>query len=164
MKILLILLPVFLFLVNKSDAKMTFEIGRINMDTAVNAEKDIRNSLQLWNDAAKERDIEKAMSLFDDSENILLVGSDSGEICKGKEQISKWLKMLFDYASFSWELDRVDIDYSGNTAWVFTEGKMVVTPSNGKTRKVPYRFTGILVKRNNVWKWRLFNGSNPRPE
>lgn len=129
-----------------------------------NVKGEITKALELWNATAKNSNVDQAISLFDDSENILLVGSDSGEVFKGKNQIKEWLTQLFDYASFSWEMDRIDIDYSGNTAWVFVDGKMVVETKAGKIRKPPYRFTGILVKKGNEWKWRLFNGSNPRPE
>ena len=104
------------------------------------------------------------MSMFDDSENIMLIGSDSCEVFKGKDQIKGWLTQLFDMASFSWEMDRIDIDSNDNTAWVFVEGRMVVAFKTGKTKKTPYRFTGIMVRKGSEWKWRLFNGSNPRGE
>ena len=91
-----------------------------------NVKDEITNVLKDWNDAAKSSDLEKSMSLFDDSENILLVGSDSGEVFKGKEQIRGWLSQLYIVAGFSWEMDRIDIDYNENTAWVFVEGRMVV--------------------------------------
>lgn len=129
-----------------------------------NIKGEITNVLKNWNAAAKSSDLEKSMSLFDDSENILLVGSDSGEVFKGKEQIRGWLSQLYSVAGFSWEMDRIDIDYNENTAWVFVEGRMVVEFKNGKMKKPPYRFTGIMVKKGNEWKWRLFNGSNPRGE
>ena len=129
-----------------------------------NVKTEIIRALNLWNTAAKNSDIEQFMSLFDDSGNILLVGSDSGEVFKGKDEIKGWLSTLFDFAGFSWEMDRIDIDYNGNTAWVFVDGKMIVTNKTGKTRKPLYRFTGIMVKKNNEWKWRLFNGSNPVTE
>jgi hypothetical protein len=44
-------------------------------------------SLKKWNDAAKDRDTSQFMGLFDHSATIMLVGSDSGEIFKGREQI-----------------------------------------------------------------------------
>jgi ketosteroid isomerase-like protein len=127
-------------------------------------EEDIRASLESWNQAAKNRDLDKFMAQFDDTPEIMLIGSDSGEIFKGKAQIKKWLKSLFGFASFSWEMDRIDIDHFENTAWVFMEGYMVVTNEKGSAGRAPYRFTGILVKKDNEWKWRLFNGSVPEGE
>jgi hypothetical protein len=50
------------------------------------------------------------MLLFDNSDNIMLIGSDSGEVYKGKEQIKGWLNLLFKNAGFSSEMNRIDID------------------------------------------------------
>jgi len=123
--------------------------------------KEITASLETWNNAAKSRNLKQFMDLYDASPDIMIVGSDSGEIYKGREQIEKWAAKLLSFASFSWDMKRIDIDANGNTAWVFIDGFMVVTNDKGHTRKFPYRFTGILVKVNDAWKWRLFNGSVP---
>ncbi|MEI6061520.1 MAG: nuclear transport factor 2 family protein [Bacteroidota bacterium] len=123
--------------------------------------QEITQALKEWNTATGSSNAELTMAQFDDSENIMVIGSDSGEIYKGKEQIRGWMTALYKNNSFSWEMNRVDIDYSGNTAWVFVDGKMVVSRKSGKIRKTPYRFTGILVKKGNAWKWRLFDGSVP---
>jgi hypothetical protein len=131
------------------------------------SEKDkaqITEALNLWNATAKSSDTDKCLSLFDDTENIMLIGSDKGEIFKGKDEIRGWLTRLFAHAGFSWEMDRIDIDSNGKTAWVFVDGSMIVTWDSGQTRKTPYRFTGIMVKKNNSWKWRLFDGSKPAGE
>jgi hypothetical protein len=101
------------------------------------------------------------MELFDISPGIMVIGSDSGEIFKGKEQIENWLSMLFKHNSFSREMNRIDIDYYRKTAWVFIDGNMVVANDNGKTFINPYRFSGVLVKHKYQWKWKLFDGSVP---
>jgi len=129
-----------------------------------NVKGEITKTLELWNSTAKSSDLEKFMTFFDDSENTLMVGSDSGEVFKGKDEIRGWLSQLFGFASFSWEMNRVDIDYNENTAWVFIDGKMVIESKSGKIRKAPYRFTGIMIKKGDVWKWRLFNGSSYKSE
>ena len=125
---------------------------------------EIREMLTQWNIAAKSANVEQAVSLFDSSENIMLVGSDSGEIFKGKDQIKGWLTLLFKHNSFYWEMDRIDIDNNNETAWVFMDGSMIVANDKGKSFKRPYRFTGIMVKKENIWKWRLFDGSIPKQE
>ncbi|MEI7491297.1 MAG: nuclear transport factor 2 family protein [Bacteroidota bacterium] len=123
--------------------------------------KEITSALELWNTMAKNRDVNHFMDLFDKTADIIVVGSDSGEIFKGRNQIEAWMKMLFAHRSFSWDMNRVDIHHNGNTAWVFMDGNMIVSDDKGKTVKFPYRFTGILVKVKNTWKWRLFDGSVP---
>ena len=130
-------------------------------ETNTAIKKEITAALEVWNNSAKNRDVTHFMDLFDNTEAIIVAGSDSGEVFKGKEQIEGWMKMLFAHRSFSWEMNRVDMDHNGNTAWVFMDGSMIVTNDKGKTVKFPYRFTGILVKVKNTWKWRLFDGSVP---
>jgi ketosteroid isomerase-like protein len=125
---------------------------------------EIMCSLSEWNQAAKDKDLEKFMALFDNTPEIMLVSSDSGEVFKGKKKIEKWLRTLFGFASFYWEMNRIDIDHFENTAWVFVEGFMVVDNDRGSSGKTPYRFTGVMVKKNGAWKWRLFNGSVPEGE
>ena len=75
-------------------------------------EKEIRTSLQLWNDAAKRRDTTAIMKMFDKAEDIMLVGSDSGEIFKGPSAVKQFMSFLFAQYSFSWDMKRIDIAYN----------------------------------------------------
>jgi hypothetical protein len=120
--------------------------------------------LKTWSAAAKSANVDQSMALFDDSENIMLIGSDKGEVKKGKKQVRDWLTKIFGVASFSWEMDNINIDSNGNTAWVFVEGSMIVEFRKGGINRTPYRFTGIMVMKKGEWKWRLFNGSIPKGE
>jgi hypothetical protein len=131
---------------------------------SIKEEKEITAALELWNKTSGEAKIDQMMSLFDNSDNIMGIGSANGEIFKGRDQIRNWLTQLYGFAGFSWEMNRVDIDSNGNTAWIFVDGSMVLKFHNGGTKKAPYRFSGILVKKKGVWKWRLFNGSVPQQE
>jgi ketosteroid isomerase-like protein len=123
---------------------------------------EITEVLKQWNAACKKADVDELMSLFDNTDNIILIGSDSGEIFKGKVQMRAWLTDFCKYMKVSWDMDRVDIDYNDNTAWVFVDGLMNYENKAGKTWKSHYRFTGIMVKKDGVWKWRLFDGSKPK--
>ncbi|CAN5387210.1 hypothetical protein BH10BAC2_BH10BAC2_44360 [soil metagenome] len=127
-------------------------------------EKQIRYSLQVWNEAAKQKDTISIMNMFDKAEDIMVVGSDSGEIFKGQAAVKQFIGWLFSQYSFYWEWDRVDIAYNEKTAWAFTDGRMSVTDANSNTIITPYRFTAIFVKRSDGWKWRLYNGSIPKGE
>lgn len=122
---------------------------------------EISETLNLFNNAAQNANTDQMMSLFDDSENIMFIGSDSAEIWKGKEQIKGHLNSIFPKESVSLEMTRIDIDYNGNTAWVFVDGAIIISTTTGEKIKAPYRFSGVMVKKYNKWKWRLFNGSNP---
>ncbi len=126
---------------------------------------EIKSALERWNDDAGRGDLAAFMSQFDDSADILLVGSDKGEVFKGRAQIEGWLGKLMAKNRFSWRMDRVDISASGDTAWVFVDGAMIVKDAAGKVLvTTPYRFTGVLVRRGDGWAWRLFNGSVPVAE
>ena len=155
-----ILFTLICFLISATGYPQT---GKYDKKEGANAviKKEVTAALELWNSSAKSRDISHFMELFDNNEAIIVIGSDSGEVFKGREQIETWMKMLFSHRSFSWEMNRVEIDHNGTTAWVFMDGNMVVTNDKGKTAKFPYRFTGILVKVKNTWKWRLFDGAVP---
>ena len=125
---------------------------------------EITETLKIWNTACKNADLEKAMSMLDNSDGLMVVGSAGGEINKGPDEARKWASQIFGFAGFSWEMNRVDIDSNGKTAWVFMDGKMIVDFHKGGQKVTPYRFTGILVKKKGVWKWRLFDGSVPQQE
>ena len=127
-------------------------------------QNEIEETLKLWNSACKNSDLDQVMAMFDKSADIMVVGSADGEISKGKDEVKNWLSQIFGFAGFSWEMDRIDIDCNGKTAWVFMNGKMVVDFKQGGKKVTPYRFTGIMVKKKGVWKWRLFNGSVPQQE
>lgn len=126
--------------------------------------KEIHAALVEWNEAANRADLDGFMALFDDSENVILAGSDRSEVYRGKAEIRAWLGKLFEHNRFSWDLSHSDIDANGNTAWVFVDGTMTVVDDTGAVKKTPYRFSGVLVKRGHDWKWRLFNGSIPAGE
>ena len=123
--------------------------------------KEISKTLDAWNSACKNGNLDLAMSMFDESDGIMVIGSAKGEINKGKEEIRKWAGQIFSFAGFSWEMSRIDIDSNGKTAWVFMDGKMIVDFHKGGQKITPYRFTGIMVKKKGIWKWRLFDGSVP---
>jgi ketosteroid isomerase-like protein len=131
---------------------------------AVRAE--VRRALDQFSEVAGRGDLAAALAQFDDKADILLVGSDKGEVYKGRAAMEGWLGSLFKWSTFSWQMDRVDISHHGETAWAFVEGKMNVRDkTNGKLRfSAPYRFSAVLVRRGDGWAWRLFHGSAPGKE
>ncbi|MEI7829934.1 MAG: nuclear transport factor 2 family protein [Prolixibacteraceae bacterium] len=122
---------------------------------------EILQTLQHFNTAAQNSNTDQLMALFDKASTIMFIGGDSAEIWKGDDQIRGHLNSIFPGESVSLQMDRVDIDYNENTAWVFMDGYIAILTNKGEKFKAPYRFTAILVKRDDDWKFRLFNGSNP---
>jgi ketosteroid isomerase-like protein len=125
---------------------------------------EITEALKTWNAACKSANIDLVMSMLDTTDGLMVVGSADGEINKGKEEVKAWISQIFGFAGFSWEMTQIDIDSNGKTAWVFVDGKMIVEFDKGGKKVTAYRFTGILVKKSGVWKWRLFDGSVPQQE
>jgi ketosteroid isomerase-like protein len=146
---------------------LLFSVMSLSLPAQVNTEKvksEINETLQRFNTAAQNSSTEQIMALFDESANIMFIGGDSAEIWKGADQIRGHLNSIFPIESVSLQMDRIDIDYNENTAWVFVDGYIGILTAKGEKFKAPNRFTAILVKKNNTWKFRLFNGSNPGGE
>ncbi len=126
---------------------------------------EVRQALQRWSDLAGAGDLAAFMAQFDEGADLLVVGSDKGEVFQGRAAIEGWLGKLLAGNRFGWQMDRVDIDANGDTAWAFVDGSMTVRSPDGKVRfTAPYRFTAVLVKRGDRWAWRLFHGSVPAKE
>jgi len=119
-----------------------------------------------WNDATGRGDLAAVLEQFDQSENIMLVGSDKGEVFKGRQQIEGWLKTLFENNRFTWSVEQMQADrYEPDSAWIFIDGTMRISDVNGKARgETPYRITGALVRRGSRWKWRMWSGAIPAGE
>ncbi len=129
----------------------------------------IRATLDALNAACAHRDIAAFMDLFGDTDDILFVGSDTGEVYQGRKATADFMQMLFKLPFvFSFDLKNLSQRQDGNTAWVFTDGNMIHTGDSGKVGgKVstkPYRFSVTLVKHDGRWKWQLFHGSVPGAE
>ncbi len=117
------------------------------------------------NEVLATKDLETVMTMYDDTEDIIVIGSDSGEVFVGRDRVKLFMKMIVSMPFvFSFEMDRPVITQRQNIAWMFSDGNMVHTRSNGKVSKVPYRITAVLIKKGNEWKWKMFSGSIPRSE
>jgi ketosteroid isomerase-like protein len=131
----------------------------------VDPDSAIRKSLNRLNEVLATKDLQTVMSLYDNSDDIIVVGSDSGEVFIGKERVQEFMKVIISMPfTFSFDMDQISINHNKNIAWVFVDGKMVHTRSNGKVSKVPYRIMAVMVKKSDDWKWKVFSGSIPRGE
>jgi ketosteroid isomerase-like protein len=129
------------------------------------ADPEIRQGLLRLNEVMAPRSLETAMTLFDDADDIMVIGSDTGEIFIGRERARFFVKALVGMPFvFSFTMDQVAVTRSGDLAWAFIDGKMVRTKSDGTAFTNPYRILAVLVKRADGWKWKAFSGSIPRGE
>ena len=109
------------------------------------------------------------MALFEDSDDILFVGSDAKEVFRGRAATSEFMKQLFGLPfTFSFDLANVTIEQNGNAAWAFVDGNMIHTRDKGSTAgkvtRMPYRFSIAMANNEGRWRWQLFHGSVPGAE
>jgi uncharacterized protein (TIGR02246 family) len=125
------------------------------------AERGVRRTLMRLNDRLSRRDL----SLVDDfaeGPDTLLVGSEVGEVARGRDGVEAHFKALFDRpetVAFSWR--EVEVAVHGHVAFLHAEGEVVVSGGEGGEERRPYRLTGVLQLRDGLWRWRLYHGSEP---
>ncbi len=125
----------------------------------------IRANLESLNAVCATRDVAKFMALFEDNDDILFVGSAPGEVFRGRVAIAGFMTKLFALPFvFSFDMQHVDIQQHGRSAWVFVDGNMLHTRSDGQVSRMPYRFSIAMVKSGGAWRWQLFHGSVPGAE
>ena len=95
-------------------------------------------------------------------EDGLLIGSELGEIARGRDAIGQLMASFHALPSrYTWAWDTIDTRVEGETAWFFTEGFSVAELGGEQTRR-PYRLAGVLERENGQWRWQLFSGSEPK--
>ncbi|UHQ19870.1 nuclear transport factor 2 family protein [Lysobacter sp. KIS68-7] len=143
---------------------LLFALSPMGVAGKQDTKQQVAAALEAWNAAASRGDIDAFMQQFDPAGEVLLAGSDHGEVFRDQAAIRTWVSGLFEHHRFSWDLSHADIDSNGNTAWVFVDGTMTLTNDVGETSRTPYRFSGVMVKHGDAWKWRMFDGSIPAGE
>ena len=118
-----------------------------------------REALQRLNDLLGSRDF-AFVDEFDPS-SALLIGSEDGEVASTRAEMRMLLASVYALpVRVGWEWEEVIADTSGDVAWVYAEGRVAMTGDSGVEHK-PYRMSGVLLRRNERWLWRLFHGSEP---
>jgi ketosteroid isomerase-like protein len=108
--------------------------------------------------AVSQRRIEGVLSLFAPDADATLIGSSTGEIARGPLELRPFLERLFaSPQAIGWEWDDVSVSCSGDVAWLWLEGALVL---DGRSER-PYRISGVLERRQGRWLWTLFHGSEP---
>lgn len=131
----------------------------VNAPPVREAERGVRRALMRLNGLLASRD----WAILDefDGADTLLVGSETGEIARGREQLRTHFAKIFarsETLAFAWR--HVEVSVHGTTAWLHAEGEAVLKGEGGETRR-PYRLTAVFELQNGRWKWRLFHGSEP---
>ena len=99
---------------------------------------------------------------FEDSGSALLVGSETGEIARGRPAIAAFFQSLFAQpVTIGWDWASLETGAEEDVLWFFAEGHAVLDRA-GVVDRVPYRLSGILVRRPGGLIWRQFHGAEPR--
>lgn len=116
--------------------------------------------LDLFNNLVSTKD-PHVLAEFIPGDDVLLVGSESGEIAKGRQHLEAFFARIFAReVTFSWEWERIEASQAGDLAWFFAEGWVVLSSLQGQ-RKSPYRVSGVLERHGERWLWRQYHGSEP---
>jgi ketosteroid isomerase-like protein len=120
----------------------------------------VRETLKRFNDLVSTRSL-KVLAEFAPGDEVLLIGSESGEIARGKQELEAFFTRIFAReASYSWEWEGIEVSQAGDLAWLFADGWAVLSTADGQ-RRAPYRITGVLERHGERWLWRQFHGSEP---
>jgi ketosteroid isomerase-like protein len=122
-------------------------------------ERIAREALERLNKLASARDL-AFVAEFHPSASIL-AGSEEGEVASTESEMRDLLASIYALpVRISWQWEKVIANVIGDTAFVFAEGRLVMSGDSGVERK-PYRMSGALQRSSDRWRWRLFHGSEP---
>jgi len=108
----------------------------------------IKSTLEDYAKAYCSKDIESMMRVFDNSENISVIGTGANELCVGQNEIKNLFLRNFEEATATkFEWDWLDVRISDNHA-VVSVTLTIHLEYNGNKLKVPIRWTVVLKNKN----------------
>jgi hypothetical protein len=117
--------------------------------------KEIIDQLSKFQDGYSRRDtsqVDTFMQSLYSKENILILGTMPGEIFSDYERASYLVQTDWEsWGDCKFVVDSANISSIGNIAWFSTGGYVKFDLS--KLLVLPIRFTGIMVKEDQVWKF-----------
>ncbi len=121
----------------------------------------VRDALRALDEAFEQRDLQAAVRLC--TEDVVFIGSGEGEEAVGRDAIGPMFSALAPHlegSEFCLEWETVDVPVLGDVAVIYGWGpaKLVTTRRNATFR---YRLTGVLVREDGRWLWRVHHGSEP---
>jgi len=95
---------------------------------------------------------------------LVFFGSGEGEEAVGHTELEAMLEMLAAHAeggTFRIDWDSLTAERLGDFALVRGVGRVRSSGSMARFDGSAYRVTGILVRRDETWRWRVYHGSEP---
>lgn len=95
--------------------------------------------------------------------DAIVAGSEAHELHFGAAEIrDHFAANMGKPHTVRWEWERLEIDTAGDTGWFFAHGAVLVGRDGAETR-LPFRMSGVLVRRDGEWRWKLLHASEPAP-
>src|SRR5262249_18747196 len=116
-------------------------------------EEAVLATLEDYADAYCAKDIMRLMMVFDDGDDISLIGTGADEFCERRSEIEAVFLRSFSEATatrFQWS--RKHVKMSGEFAFVTITLTIPVNTHNGPVL-LPVRWTVALSKRSGRWRW-----------
>ena len=124
-------------------------------------ETDVMNTLYAYADFYCAKDTKGLMSLFDEGDDISLIGTGADETCSGRAAVQAVFDRNFVEATahkFEWGWRHMIVtDASAVVAVSLT----IFLTAGGKEIRVPIRWTISLIRRPSGWKWLHRHASTP---
>ena len=124
-------------------------------------EEDVRRALADLDSAFARKDFDGVLELCAD--DVVFIGSGNGEEAVGRSAIGPMFATLeaqIEELEFSLQWDEVEVDVLGDLALLRACGRAkLATQERDATFR--YRLTGVLVRSNGRWLWRVYHGSEP---
>jgi len=124
----------------------------------------IQVTLENYAKAYCAKDIDALMRVFDNSENISVIGTGADELCVGREAVRDlFLRNFGEATAHRFEWDWTDIRISGDHAVVSITFTIHLI-YHGDQLKIPLRWTVVLKKENDRWLWIHRHASSAAPD
>lgn len=114
---------------------------------------DILDTLEEYATAYCAKDVDALMAVFDDADDISVIGTGADEICDNRDSIRNLFERNFRDAtatSFQWHWSRVT---RRRDSAVVAATLTINLEIEGEQQSVPVRWTIGLFKRPEGWKW-----------
>jgi ketosteroid isomerase-like protein len=96
--------------------------------------------------------------------DVVFIGSGDGEEAVGVDAFRAMLEPLRNLVgdgTFGIDWDSFKSERAGDIILVSAFGQARATGSMARFDGTRYRMTGVLVKRDGVWRWKAYHGSEP---
>lgn len=113
----------------------------------------INDTLNFYAKAYCQKNITAMMSLFDDSDNISVIGTGEDELCVGRDQVRElFLRNFNEATALKFEWDWIDTRVLDDHAVISVKLKIHLEYL-GENLIVPIRWTVVVKKKNDCWVW-----------